>query len=71
MVPVYVLGANDVYTRHFGPTSLAAKLSKKLRMSLVFWTDAVGFPYGVVPCAGDLSADLELMCSRELLLFCC
>ena len=49
IVPCYAFGANEVYTRYFGPTSLAARLSSVLRTSLVVWTGRWGVPFGPVP----------------------
>jgi len=50
LIPVYVMGANTVYRRKFGPNSWAAKISSKLQVSLVYWTDRFGIPWGLVPC---------------------
>jgi 1-acyl-sn-glycerol-3-phosphate acyltransferase len=49
IVPCYCFGANEVYTRHFGPDSILAKLSSVLRVSLVPWSGRWGLPFGVVP----------------------
>lgn len=49
LVPVYVLGAQQAWTRHFGPASLFARLSSALRVSLVVWSGRWGLPFGVVP----------------------
>mmetsp|Transcript_56147 Transcript_56147/g.136018 ORF Transcript_56147/g.136018 Transcript_56147/m.136018 type:complete len:485 (-) Transcript_56147:3-1457(-) len=49
LVPCYVMGVNQLYNRRFGPTSKAARLSHKLHMSLLFWTDRFGIPFGFVP----------------------
>lgn len=49
IVPCYVLGANEVFTRYFGPSSLLARLSSLLRVSLVPWGGRWGIPFGVVP----------------------
>ena len=51
LVPCYVFGANHVYERHVGtgPHSWCARLSSKLRLPLLFWTDRFGIPYGFVP----------------------
>eukprot|EP00928_Gymnodinium_smaydae_P022701 TRINITY_DN18982_c0_g1_i1.p1 TRINITY_DN18982_c0_g1~~TRINITY_DN18982_c0_g1_i1.p1 ORF type:complete len:348 (-),score=36.60 TRINITY_DN18982_c0_g1_i1:93-1079(-) len=54
LLPYYVFGANELYTRYWGPGSLAARLSKKLSMSIVFWTDRFGIPFGFVPHACKL-----------------
>merc|ERR1712146_627210 len=50
LVPCYCMGANQVYTRYFGPRSLLARLSSIIRMSLLIWTDRFGIPFGIVPC---------------------
>eukprot|EP00931_Biecheleriopsis_adriatica_P011379 TRINITY_DN112470_c0_g1_i1.p1 TRINITY_DN112470_c0_g1~~TRINITY_DN112470_c0_g1_i1.p1 ORF type:complete len:333 (+),score=43.09 TRINITY_DN112470_c0_g1_i1:83-1081(+) len=49
LVPCYVFGANELYTRYWGPNSLAARLSKRLSTSLIFWTDRFGLPFGFIP----------------------
>eukprot|EP00811_Abedinium_folium_P035472 NODE_8261_length_1509_cov_13.118669.p1 GENE.NODE_8261_length_1509_cov_13.118669~~NODE_8261_length_1509_cov_13.118669.p1 ORF type:complete len:334 (+),score=101.61 NODE_8261_length_1509_cov_13.118669:98-1099(+) len=49
LLPVYVLGANDAYTRYFGPRSLAARISKSTKIALSVWTDRFGIPLGPVP----------------------
>jgi 1-acyl-sn-glycerol-3-phosphate acyltransferase len=49
LIPCYVFGANDVFRRKFGPDSVAAKFSQKMRVSLVYWIDRFGIPFGCVP----------------------
>lgn len=49
LVPVYTFGANQVYTRVFGPRSLAAAISSLIQTSLVVWYGRWGIPFGVVP----------------------
>lgn len=49
LVPCYVFGANQFYWRRFGPDSFAARLSKKLRVSIVYWSGYWGVPFGCVP----------------------
>jgi len=49
LVPCYVYGANEMYTRLFGPDSLLAGISSKIQMSLVVWYGRWGLPFGVVP----------------------
>ena len=49
LIPCYALGANDLFTRKFDHCSWAARLSHKLHVSLVVWTDAWGIPWGPVP----------------------
>jgi 2-acylglycerol O-acyltransferase 2 len=49
LVPCYTFGANDVWNRQFDHTSLMARISSKIRVSLVLWTDRFGIPFGVVP----------------------
>jgi hypothetical protein len=49
LVPCYAFGANQTYTRHFGPQSFFAKLSSRIQVSLVFWTDRFGIPFGLIP----------------------
>mmetsp|Transcript_55649 Transcript_55649/g.65033 ORF Transcript_55649/g.65033 Transcript_55649/m.65033 type:complete len:331 (-) Transcript_55649:19-1011(-) len=49
LVPCYTFGANDFFHRKFGGDSVAAKVSSKIRMSCVFWTDRFGIPFGIVP----------------------
>ena len=49
LVPCYVFGANEMYTRLFGPDSLLAKISSVMRTSLVVWYGRWGIPFGVVP----------------------
>jgi len=49
LVPCYCMGANQVYTRYFGPRSLLARISSVIRVSLLIWTDRFGIPFGVVP----------------------
>lgn len=49
IVPCYCFGANEVYTRHFGPQSVLARLSSMLRVSLVPWSGRWWLPFGVVP----------------------
>mmetsp|Transcript_18241 Transcript_18241/g.45607 ORF Transcript_18241/g.45607 Transcript_18241/m.45607 type:complete len:410 (-) Transcript_18241:382-1611(-) len=49
LVPVYCMGANQIYSRKFGRSSVFAKLSSKLQTSLVFWTDRLGLPFGFLP----------------------
>ena len=43
------MGANQAYKRVFGPRSLLAKISSKIQVSLVLWTDHFGIPYGFMP----------------------
>ena len=49
LVPCYVMGVNQLYNRWWGPTSIAAKLSHRLHISFVFWTDRFGIPFGFIP----------------------
>mmetsp|Transcript_19428 Transcript_19428/g.58667 ORF Transcript_19428/g.58667 Transcript_19428/m.58667 type:complete len:257 (+) Transcript_19428:234-1004(+) len=49
LVPNYVFGVNEVYTRWFGPNSLAARVSSVLRTSLVAWSGRWGIPFSPVP----------------------
>jgi 1-acyl-sn-glycerol-3-phosphate acyltransferase len=49
LVPCYVFGANEMYTRLFGPDSLLAGISSRIQMSLVVWYGRWGIPFGVVP----------------------
>ena len=49
LVPCYAFGANDMFSRKWNHKSRAARLSRKLRTSLVFWTDRFGIPFGCVP----------------------
>jgi hypothetical protein len=49
LVPNYVFGANEMYTRWFGPSSAAAQLSSVLRTSLVAWSGRWGIPFSPVP----------------------
>ena len=49
LIPTYVFGANEVYTRYFEHTGMMAKLSSKIQMSLVPWTGRWGVPFSVVP----------------------
>lgn len=49
LVPCYVLGANQMYHRKWGPDSLAARLSHAYHFSCVYWTDRLGIPFGFVP----------------------
>ena len=49
LVPCYVMGANQLYDRWWGPNSVAAWLSHKFHVSLVFWTDRFGIPFGFIP----------------------
>lgn len=54
LVPCYAFGANEIFSRKFGPHSLLAKLSSALRTSLVFWLGRWGVPYGFVPINSKL-----------------
>jgi len=54
LVPSYVFGANEIYTRWFGPHSLAARLSSVLRTSLVGWSGRWGVPFSPLPVRGKL-----------------
>ena len=49
LVPMYVMGANQCWTRRFGPDSYLARLSSVLRVSLVVWSGRWGLPFGVLP----------------------
>ena len=49
LVPCYVFGANEMYTRLFGPDSLLARISSVMRTSLVVWYGRGGVPFGVIP----------------------
>ena len=49
LVPCYILGANELYFRKFGPASLAAKISHNLHFSMVYWTGRFGVPFGFLP----------------------
>ena len=49
LVPCYVFGANEVYTRLAGPSSMLARISSVMRTSLVVWYGRWGIPFGVVP----------------------
>ncbi|CAD7929742.1 unnamed protein product [Amoebophrya sp. A25] len=49
LVPVYAMGANQVYNRFFTQDSFFSRLSSKLQTSLVVWTDRLGVPFGCVP----------------------
>lgn len=49
LVPCYCFGGNQLYNRRFGTSSLAARLSSKIKISLVFWTDRFGIPFGIFP----------------------
>lgn len=50
LVPCYAFGANELYSRKFGPDSLAAKISRAYHISFVFWTGRFGVPFGFLPC---------------------
>lgn len=54
IIPVYGLGANSFVYRVFGPESLAARVSRKLRVSLVLWLDRFNIPYGIFPIASPI-----------------
>ena len=49
LVPCYVYGANEMYTRLAGPDSLLAAISSRVQTSLVVWYGRWGIPFGVVP----------------------
>jgi 2-acylglycerol O-acyltransferase 2 len=49
LVPCYVMGANQLYNRRWGPQSHMATMSRRLHVSLVFWWDRFGVPFGFVP----------------------
>jgi len=48
LVPSYVHGANQVFTRSWGPNSFMFKLSSKLRISIVFFRGLFDIPF--LPC---------------------
>ena len=56
IVPSYVFGANEVYTRYFEHTGAMAKLSSVLQTSLVVWTGRWGIPMLPVPHRSKLVA---------------
>ena len=49
LVPCYILGANQMYHRKWGPDSKACRLSSKLRAAFVYWTGRYGVPFGFIP----------------------
>ena len=48
LVPCYVFGANEMYTRIAGPRSLLARVSSRMQTSLVVWSGRWGLPFGMV-----------------------
>ena len=49
LVPSYNIGANAFVNRVFTHDSVLASISRKIRTSLVVWTDAFGIPFGPFP----------------------
>ncbi|CAD7941818.1 unnamed protein product [Amoebophrya sp. A120] len=49
LVPVYCMGANQIFDRKFTHRSFFARVSSKLKTSLVYWTDRFGIPFGPIP----------------------
>jgi len=49
LVPSYTHGANQVYSRRWGPDSFAFKLSCKLRVSIVYFTGLFDIPFSPCP----------------------
>jgi hypothetical protein len=49
IIPHYTFGANETYYRPFGPSSVLAKISSKLRVSIVPWFGRWWIPLGAVP----------------------
>mmetsp|Transcript_38617 Transcript_38617/g.70247 ORF Transcript_38617/g.70247 Transcript_38617/m.70247 type:complete len:330 (+) Transcript_38617:123-1112(+) len=48
LVPLYVFGANELFTRYWGPDSWAARFSKRISTSIVVWTGRFGLPFGFI-----------------------
>eukprot|EP00403_Amphidinium_massartii_P048890 CAMPEP_0178461992 /NCGR_PEP_ID=MMETSP0689_2-20121128/49598_1 /TAXON_ID=160604 /ORGANISM="Amphidinium massartii, Strain CS-259" /LENGTH=241 /DNA_ID=CAMNT_0020088851 /DNA_START=311 /DNA_END=1035 /DNA_ORIENTATION=- len=48
LVPLYVFGANDLFSRYWGPSSFAARLSKQISTSILVWTGRFGIPFGFI-----------------------
>lgn len=49
LVPFYLFGANELFTRYWGPGSTAARISKRISASIVIWTGRFGLPFGFIP----------------------
>ena len=56
IVPSYVFGANEVFTRYFEHNGVMAKVSSVLQTSLVVWSGRWGIPFSFVPHRSKLVA---------------